>query len=456
MIGDVATNGGYAPVGRADERPVPRLLFVCMWLLTMICFSVPGRIAPNSAGSLDLIAFTKLGTRVGIFLVLVWMLCRYWRLSWRGAVVASLAPLALFAGWAVVSVLWSPLRAVSLGQAASLTVLLLLAINLGLFCRGAARTSAVLCSLSVALFVFAVVALVANLAFGEVGSLSREAPGIIHPTTAGSAASLGIVVLVATRLLWGWKWTRMMLAPGLLVHIVLLLLAANRVSLFLTVLLGFILFCAFASRLLVSLSLVALSIAGTAYLTLDPGWTLASSALGDTTTYVKRGQDTDLSDLSGRREMWEAMWGSYRESPWIGHGYFVSSATGEIYVWYRWTNWTAHNVTLQALVTTGLVGAMLLACGIGFPFFRLFRSRRADPHTGKLFHLVLIVGVWFFIWGLFNASFLGPIEPESVVFFVLLGLAAGHVSSTAHRVARLYPRGRRFSDSLMSPYLARS
>jgi len=248
----------------------------------------------------------------------------------------------------------------------------------------------------------------------------------------------------------------MLMVPGLVVHILLLLIAANRTSLFLTVLLGFILFCVFASRLLVSLFIVAVSIAGTAYVTCDPGWTLAGSAFGDTTTYVSRGQDTDFSDLSGRREMWEVMWGSYRQSPWIGHGHFVSSETGEIYVWYEWTNWTAHNVVLQALVTTGLVGASLLACGVGSPFFRLLRSRRADSHTRKLFHLVLIVGAWFVLWGFFNSSFLGPIEPESVAFFTTFGLAAGHASSATCQMAPRRSSGQRASDTFASSHLAGS
>jgi len=150
------------------------------------------------------------------------------------------------------------------------------------------------------------------------------------------------------------------------------------------------------------------------------------------------------------------MWGSYRQSPWIGHGYFVSSASGEIYVWYEWANWTAHNVTLQTLVTTGLVGTVLLACGVGFPSFRLLRSRWADPHTGNVFRLVLIVGAWFIVWGLFNASFLGPIEPESVVFFATLGLAAAHVPNAVDSPERGGLIGRRSSEAFTSSYLARS
>jgi O-antigen ligase len=306
------------------------------------------------------------------------------------------------------------------------------------------------------LLVFGTVVLVANLAFPEIGGLTRDAPGIIHPTTAGSAASLGIVVLVASRLVWGWKWTRMLLAPGLVVHLLLLLIAANRVSLFLTALIGCVLFCVFASRLLVSLFVVAVSIAGAAYITCDPGWTLAGSALGNTTTYVKRGQDADFSDFSGRREMWAAIWDSYCQSPLVGHGYFVSSATGEIYVWYQWTNWTAHNVVLQALVTTGLVGAVLLAFGIGYPVFRLSRSRSGDRHASNVFCLVLVVGGWFGVWGLFNASLIGPIDPESVVFFTILGIAVGHVAGAACRTDRRASTAQLPSDVNTSWDLARS
>ena len=104
-------------------------------------------------------------------------------------------------------------------------------------------------------------------------------------------------------------------------------------------------------------------VAAAAYLPVDPGGRRAQHLVSQATDHVYRGQEGNLTELSGRREMWEAVWTSYQQSPWIGHGYFVSSADGEIHVWGVWGNWTAHSIYLQILASTGMVGMVLFAAG---------------------------------------------------------------------------------------------
>jgi O-antigen ligase len=127
--------------------------------------------------------------------------------------------------------------------------------------------------------------------------------------------------------------------------------------------------------------------------------------------------------------MWSTVWTSYRQSPWIGHGYFVSSPRGELRVWGNWANWTAHNMALQTLVSTGVIGMGLLAWAVGGPFVRMPRWRRATLHHQKIAWLLGMIAIWYLIWSLFNESIVGQMTPDSVVFFALLGLAAGHSSS---------------------------
>jgi hypothetical protein len=76
---------------------------------------------------------------------------------------------------------------------------------------------------------------------------------------------------------------------------------------------------------------------------------------------------------------------------------------------------------LQALVTTGAVGAALLAWGVLTPLAALWRRHRACRRAGVF---VGVLVAWYAVWGQFNESFLGPVEADPVVFFVVLGVAA--------------------------------
>ena len=53
--------------------------------------------------------------------------------------------------------------------------------------------------------------------------------------------------------------------------------------------------------------------------------------------------------------------------------------------------------------------------------FLLFLLRRV------LWSLLVLFGLWFLGWGQLCESFLGPIQPESVVFYCLLGLTIAQV-----------------------------
>ena len=64
-------------------------------------------------------------------------------------------------------------------------------------------------------------------------------------------------------------------------------------------------------------------------------------------------------------------------------------------------------------------------------------------------NLVRVLGVfaaWYLAWGVFNESIFGAVQPESVVFCSLLGLAAAPTSDPLS--ARYDPRGNRTWQSL--------
>jgi O-antigen ligase len=424
--------GEAAPVQTGSAAKIPWTLLTCSWVLMLACFSLPGRGDQLSVDSLDAVALLKVATRIGAFCVFCWLFVRNWRPEKSTAVLRLLAPLGLFIGWSLLSVLWSPLKTVSLGQVSGLVVLFLLAANTGVIWEGPADTRRMLGGLSCMLFLISCLLVFLYYALPEYGALSRAGWGVVHPTAAGSIAGIGLVLLVASRLLWGWKWSRWLLLPGVVAHVWLLYLANNRTSEVLAAGLVAGLFCLFAHRGLLLSLVVAGCVAAAAYLGADPGQRLAEHHVSEVVDHLSRGQKGNISELSGRSEMWEAVWNSYQQSPWIGHGYFVSSAGGEIYVWGIWGNWTAHNVFLQILVSTGLLGMVLFAAGIAYPSASLLRSA-TTPHARRLIRFAAAIGIWYLAWGMFNTTIVGPLESGSVVFFAVLGLVVGATASAAVR-----------------------
>lgn len=403
------------------------LPLLCAWMLMLATFSPAEGDAANSFGTLDYFGLAKLAARALALTLLGWTILRHFNNSRLSAVVRCLLPLGLFAAWAVLSTLWSPLRAVSLGQASGLVVLLMLSVVLAMLHSGPRSTSTVLCSLSAGLMLLSSILLFAYLLFPGTEVLGRDGSGLFHSTNAGGMASVALLVLIAARLLWNWRWTRVLLIPGIALHSAVLVLAASRFPAFLAVLSVAVLYFLFANRTLVWGTVVAGSVALGMYLAVDTNLELAENTiLKPIAAFSQQSQSkAEMRELSGRSEMWQAMWNSHQQSPWIGHGYFVTSETGELEVWYEWENWTAHNLILQVLVTTGLVGLVLLTCGFLNPAWLVIRRIAGGRGDRKMAYFLLAVGCWYFLRGLLTTSFMGPVQPESVVFFTALGVGVG-------------------------------
>ena len=48
----------------------------------------------------------------------------------------------------------------------------------------------------------------------------------------------------------------------------------------------------------------------------------------------ERGEsDEQMSQLNGRGDLWEELWGEFKHSPLVGHGYFLTTRTGWMYCW---------------------------------------------------------------------------------------------------------------------------
>ena len=404
---------------------------LAVWLLCLVTFHLPGRIGPEQVGSLDVLALAKLAIRltvIAVFLVA-------WRFSpdhaAKQAVLSAYLPLVLFVGWAFLSVLWSPLKTVSLGQALGLASLVMISAWIALACRSVSQRHFVMRHLLIALLVFSSFMLIVHLLRPDLSGLDRElqmqgANGLCHPTVAASTAALGfILTLLAIKTLSNFQFGFFAL-PALCVHASVIYFAQNRTAIAMTGLVALITVIRFYSRKTHGTLLIAGSALIVLLLLADPGFMLLEDRLEAGAELLSRGQtEEQLRGVSGRMEIWQAVWEQWELSPWLGHGYFVTSEDGRLDVWNGPANHTAHNIGLQVLVSTGIVGGTLLLIGLLRLLFTVLQLRGGNAVSNGLFQLTALVGLWYLGWSINCASFMGPITPEAVVFFVVLGLAVG-------------------------------
>ena len=423
-----------APDAPAASASGLRLPLVCCWLLMLVTFSAPGREGPQGSAGLDLIGLAKLGVRAFVILALAGALARHAGDRRRPAVAWCFAPFAAFLAWALATTAWSPLKAISLGQWGGLLAQVMLAAVVALRWSGPRDTSTLLRHLCFALAGVSAVLTAVDFVSHDLSGLNREesladaASGLVHPTSAGATGSLGVVILIAARLLWGWGWVRAFLIPGLIACAALLVLSHSRMALAVTGAAVGLAFLRYTGTQLLAGAVVAATGLGAIFLAVDPGLSEVDRGRKDLSAYWRRGEtDEQMSSLNGRGDLWEAVWVEVGHAPLVGHGYFLTARTGLLDVWSGPAVRTAHNVLLQVLVSTGLVGLGLFVWAMVRPLRAAARELRGGGEAGKLGAFLLLLGVWYLGWGQLCESFMGPVQPESVVFYCLFGLAVAQV-----------------------------
>jgi O-antigen ligase len=420
------------PTTMLEARPQPRPLWLPVataWALMLLTFSI-GEDVPGSESLDAIVSKIKYGVRGIAILVLACAIFSH-GIGRHGRTAAfhtlrSLLPFGLFVGWAILSTYWSALKTISLAQAGSLLALYLLSMNVALSCKSDDDTWTLLRHLCTAMFAISCGLLLLSVAAPQLEVMGRSGTGLFHATNTAGTASLGLLLLMASRLIWRWRWTSRLLIPAIPVHVAVLYLSANRLAVGLLIVMCALFVVFYTRRSLALVAVLLISVVGTGYLAVDPGLELVRKLSNSTSSYAQRGQSAqELLAFSGRDEMWQAMWASHGDARWIGHGYFVTSATGSLEVWYDEGNYTAHNLLLQVLVTTGLIGCALFLWGILRPLLSSLCRLALRVDTRRLAAFVAIVAAWFAGWGLLNESFMGPVQPESVVFFCVLGMAVG-------------------------------
>lgn len=406
----------------------PKVL-ICICVLMAVTVSPPedlktGNFETASILPPTVIKLLKTAGRGATILVLAYSLYLVWKNPRRWKTARVLFPIIAFLVFAMCSVAWSASMGTSLIQAASFSILIALAHLIGTIWNGEEDTCRLLKCCSIVLFVISSSLVILHFIKPELGALTRRSGGVFHSTSAGATASLGIVILFASFVIWGWSWTRCLIVPATIAHLSSLMIGGNRLSLAVMLVVCTILFLTMAHKAIVAFTGMAFVIALVAYTCIDPGLMLFDVVAEKFSLFSSQGQTSlQLSNFSGRTEMWAKIWNSYLESPWIGHGYFMTSKTGHLLVWGEWGNWTAHNFYLQLLVTTGAVGAALFLLGIANVVLGVvLRVGSSDKSAHRLAVFLMAIYTWFVGWSLLNVSVLGPLQPESVVFAVTLGL----------------------------------
>jgi len=433
-----------------DNELMMFVVKVAFFCFPFLAFTMPERDSPISIGSIDALALGKLLALVAVLGFGSMILAKQW-LQARGQslqssvqkqhnffrVTEALWPYFAFLGWAILSVTWSPRVSISLGQAGGVTSLLIISSLVALVAANAGGTERILKCLCVSLLVLSFFVLLMHVAFPGLSGLDRRMliageDGIIHPTAASANASLGLLIATCCFFVQKYSWARQMLIAAAIIHAPILILASSRAALgmtFVTISLCLLLTGDNLRRAWLGL---AGGLGGLFLMLTNPGFHSFSSNSNLGVSYIMRGQSlTQLKALSGREEMWTKVWDEYLKSPLKGHGYFLTSSTGEMEVWDMLANHTAHNIYLQVLSGTGIIGLLLFLIAIGTLLLRFLKLKDGDTVAQQMFVLLGLCMLWFAGWSFFSASFMGPVRSESIVFYALIGLGVGECIRTA-------------------------
>jgi O-antigen ligase len=401
------------------------VLLFAIWTLSLGSYRPAGREMPHDLSSVDPIALFKVVTRVLSFLMLGYAMLKSVRSSrFQFAIIRHrLFPLALFASWAILTALWSPLKAFSLGKSFGLPILLMITAVTALLCAQEQRFSGILYHLSLA-YLFISIANLLGYVFFPMDGIDPRGGLFMQKNEAAQVADLGILIPFLCWFNFPWRWIQKVIIPAFLVHTIVIILANSRTATFTLV---FVLAVSLWFYLDFKRIMVVALIPSVLLLIVFFHDSFANSVdaiSSRVVTYIMRGQTQDeFTYFTGRPDKWKLAFQGFMESPIIGNGYDVTNTTGYQFLYGREEMMSAHNLFLFILAGTGLVGMALFLWGIGHLLLPLLCCLRGPMRGLSLF--VLLALLWFFSVGVMELSFLSSVGMPGIGGFIMLGIAIG-------------------------------
>jgi len=144
----------------------------------------------------------------------------------------------------------------------------------------------------------------------------------------------------------------------------------------------------------------------------------------------RHGSLEELTTLTGRTAIWHFVWHSFLKRPIIGYGYGSTKLLISNGFWtiFDWTTTSAHNMFLQALVTTGVVGGFCIVMVILLQL-RDF-ARRPNDMADAAFIFVLITG--------FSEAGAVGVAPNLLTIFWLISLVVPRGERVPEAVPELH------------------
>lgn len=213
----------------------------------------------------------------------------------------------------------------------------------------------------------------------------------------GNALSSMLVILVFTARIGPGPWVRSRYVAVIISGLVLLALSQSATSMVAFVIPAFL----FAVNRTV---LIQMPNAGLRLLTVAIGsmGALFLAFVGPSLLAEMTGSIGRDATLTGRTEIWEVTWNAALQKPLLGYGYlsFWQDYIGESGILARLGMWEvaeAHNGYIEALLSAGFVGLVLVVFVLGYllvrPFVRLIlhpRDRNAEAALMLVLNVVLV------------------------------------------------------------------
>jgi exopolysaccharide production protein ExoQ len=335
------------------------------------------------------------GTDHAVYLILFCCICLIALLRWKGVIrTLGLAwPFLVLCGWIVLSALWATDPAVSLSTAGRFMILIIFSAYVSSaydslqFVAFLTRGFAIAVAASLAVMILA-----PRLGFSNLGGGYGDAwrGAFTHKNWLGAAMSVGTLVGAYS---YGVRANHRLLSGATFIGCLFLLIMSRSATSIVSTLVAFlvaILGAAIQNRRVPVLRAFALmGLLATVVLALL--YPLMDINLKDLPRLAGRS-----SDLTGRAEVWRAVWAAIQNRPLTGYGYgfwTVPSVTrSNIWLSANWEVPHSHNNWLDAGLQLGLVGVVIAA------FIWLSALRRAmwlifvQYGHGALLYLTILFG----------------------------------------------------------------